>query len=137
MSSNQQVLALAKYRIQQAKESLNEAEILQREQAWRGTINRAYYAMFYAVSALTVVQDYSTSKHAGVIAFFDREYVKTGIFSREFSKKLHLAFERRQVQDYGEFITVDETMGQETLIDALEFVDAIETYLVGTIFPEL
>jgi uncharacterized protein (UPF0332 family) len=31
--------------------------------------------MFYAVLSLTVVQGYSTSKHAGVIAFFDREYV--------------------------------------------------------------
>jgi uncharacterized protein (UPF0332 family) len=137
VSGSQQVLALAKYRIQQAKEALNEAEILQREQAWRGAINRAYYAMFYAVSALTVVQGHSTSKHAGMIAFFDREYVKTGIFSKEFSRKLHLAFEQRQVQDYGEFIVVDETMGQESLTDALEFVDIIETYLIGTIFPEL
>jgi len=137
VSSNQQVLALARYRIQQANESLNEAEILQREQAWRGAINRAYYAMYYAVTALTVVQGYSTSKHAGVIAFFDQQYVKTGTFSKDLSKKLHLAFERRQVQDYGEFIIVDEAMGQETLADALEFVDIIETYLISTIFPEL
>ena len=34
-------------------------------------------------------------------------------------------------------IVVDETMGQETLTDALEFVDAIETFLIGTVFSEL
>jgi uncharacterized protein (UPF0332 family) len=134
---NKQVLALARYRLQQAHEALHEAEILQREQAWRGTINRAYYAMFYTVLALTVVQEFSTSKHAGVIAFFDREYVKTGIFPKETSKKLHLAFERRQVQDYGEFIIVDDSMAQETLTDAAVFVNLIETHLIGTVFPDL
>jgi len=135
--SKQQVLALARYRLQQGREALSEAEILHRERAWRGAINRAYYAMFYAVLSLTVVQGYSTSKHAGVIAFFDREYVKTGIFPKELSQKLHLAFERRQVQDYGEFIVVDEAMAQDTLTDAANFVDEIETYLVSIIFPEL
>lgn len=134
---NSQVLALARYRLEQAHEALREAEILHREEAWRGAVNRAYYAMFYAILALTVVQEFSTSKHAGVIAFFDREYVKTGIFPKEASKKLHLAFERRQVQDYGEFIVVDESMAQETLTDAASFVDQIETYLIGSIFPDL
>ena len=86
MSSNQQVLALARYRIQQANESLNEAEILQREQAWRGAINRAYYAMYYAVTALTVVQGYSTSKHAGVIAFFEAICKNWHIFQGSFQK---------------------------------------------------
>ena len=48
---DRQVLALARYRLQQAQEALHEAEILHREQAWRGTVNRAYYAMFYAILA--------------------------------------------------------------------------------------
>ena len=135
--SNQQVLALARYRLQQAHDSLHEAEILLRERSWRGAMNREYYAMFYAVLALTVVKGFSTSKHTGVIAFFNREYVKPGIFSKKFSKMLHLAFEQRQVQDYGEFIVGDEAMAQDTLTDAVEFVDTIETYLIGSVFPNL
>jgi uncharacterized protein (UPF0332 family) len=135
--SQQQVVALARYRLQQAHEALHEAEILHQSEAWRGAINRAYYAMFYAVLSLTVVAGYSTSKHAGVIAFFDREYVKPGVFPKMLSQKLHLAFDRRQVQDYGEFIVADEMMSQETLSDATELVDQIETYLIGDIFPNL
>jgi uncharacterized protein (UPF0332 family) len=133
--NDSQVVALAKYRLEQARESIREAEILFREEAWRGTINRAYYSMFYAVLSLTVVHGYSTSKHAGVIAFFDREFVKTGVFPKERSKQLHLAFERRQTQDYGEFVIVDEDIAQETLENAIKFVDQLETHLISTIFP--
>jgi hypothetical protein len=63
--------------------------------------------------------------------------VKAGIFPKEASKKLHLAFDRRQVQDYGEFTVVDKSMAQETLTDATDLVDLIETYLIGTVFPGL
>jgi uncharacterized protein (UPF0332 family) len=135
--SKSQTLSLARYRLQQAHEALKDAQILHREEAWRGAVNRAYYAMFYAVLSLTVIREYSTSKHAGVMAFFDREYIKPGVFSKELSQKLHLAFERRQVQDYGEFIVADEAISQETLTDATSFVDRVETYLISTVFPDL
>lgn len=135
--SYQQVIQLARYRIQQAKDTLKEAEILAGEQSWRGAINRAYYAMFYAVLALTVVKGFSTSKHTGVLAFFDRDYIKPGILPITLSKQIHLAFERRQAQDYGEFIFVDEAIAQETICSAIEFVDAIDTYLIGSVFPGL
>jgi uncharacterized protein (UPF0332 family) len=39
---------LIRYRLEQAKETLREADILAREGMWHGVINRAYYAMFYA-----------------------------------------------------------------------------------------
>jgi uncharacterized protein (UPF0332 family) len=132
-----QIVQLAQYRLQQANETLKEAEILAGEHHWRGSINRAYYAMFYAVLALTTVKRFSTSKHAGVLAFFDREYIKPGIFPKSLSKRLHLAFECRQAQDYGEFIVVDDVIAQEILSSALEFVDTIETYLSGSVFPGL
>ncbi|MBL7161605.1 MAG: HEPN domain-containing protein [Anaerolineales bacterium] len=133
---DRQILELSKYRVQQAHETLHEAEILFREGAWRGAVNRSYYAMFYAALALVTVRSYSTSKHAGVIAFFDREFIKTGIFPKELSRNFHLAFDQRQVQDYGEFTVINDTLAQETLANAITFVDAIETYLIGTVFPK-
>jgi uncharacterized protein (UPF0332 family) len=93
--------------------------------------------MFYSVLALTVVKGFSTSKHTGVLAFFDRDYIKPGILPKTLSKNLHLAFERRQAQDYGEFIIVDDAVAQETLSSADEFVDTIDTYLSGSVFPGL
>ena len=135
--NHQQVIRLAQYRIQQAKETLDEADVLAQVRSWRGVINRAYYAMFYAVLALTVVEGFTATKHTGVLAFFDRSFIKTGIFSKDLSRQLHLAFERRQAQDYGEFTVIDETIAQETFHNAVNFVDAIDTHLSGSVFPEL
>ena len=41
------------------------------------------------------------------------------------------------MQDYGEFSIVDQDIAEKTLTDAQAFVDAIETYLIGTIYPGL
>jgi uncharacterized protein (UPF0332 family) len=117
------------YRMEQAHESLREATILRAAEAQRGAINRAYYAMFYALFALLATRQLGTSKHSGAISLFDREFVKTGVFPLALSKSLHLAFDRRQVHDYGEMIELDFAMVDETIADANAFVNAIEQYL--------
>jgi len=91
---------LSKYRIEQAEESLAEAELLFNSgQGFRGAVNRAYYGMFYAALALLAKTGKASSKHSGIIALFDENYVKQGIFSKELSKALHRAFEFRQMSD--------------------------------------
>lgn len=127
--SEDQLAALLEYRIQQANETLHEAEILFNESAYRGTINRAYYAMFYSVLALLATKKLGTSKHSGVIGLFDREFVKTGLFTRDLSRSLRLAFDCRQTHDYGELIEIDEQIAQETLNDTKTFITAVESYL--------
>ncbi len=127
--SEDQLAALLEYRIQQANETLHEAEILFNQSAYRGTINRAYYAMFYSVLALLATKKLGTSKHSGVIGLFDREFVKTGLFTRDLSRSLRLAFDRRQTHDYGELIEIDEQIAQETLNDTKTFITAVESYL--------
>lgn len=119
-------------RLQQAKDSLKEAETLYQAGLLRGVINRAYYAMFYVVLALAVLRQETTSKHSSVIAFFDREYVKTGIFPRELSKSLHLSFQRRQENDYGDVFLVNEEEAHQALLEAHTFVENVEIYLKST-----
>ena len=125
----EQLKALVSYRLEQSEETLREAEILLNETALRGTINRAYYAMFYAVLALLATKQIGTSKHSAIIASFDREYVKTGTFPREMSRSLHLAFDRRQTHDYGEIIEIDRQVAEEALAGARTFVRSVEDYL--------
>ncbi|MEJ2212133.1 MAG: HEPN domain-containing protein [Anaerolineae bacterium] len=124
-----QLEALLRYRINQAHETLEEARILLDRATVRGGLNRAYYAMFYALLALLATHRLGTSKHGSTIALFDREFVRTGIFSRELSRGLHLAFDRRQKHDYGQVVPVTREMAEETLQDARTFVVAIETHL--------
>lgn len=127
--SKDQLTALLQYRMKQANETFQEAEILFKQSAYRGTINRAYYAMFYSVLALLAIRKLGTSKHSGVIGLFDREFVKTGVFPRDLSRTLRLTFDRRQTHDYGELIEIDAQIAQETLNDAKVFISAVESYL--------
>jgi len=74
--------ALVGYRLAQADEALEAARILLDADSLRASVNRAYYAMFYAILALMAVEREGTSKHAGVISFFNRAFVRTGQFPK-------------------------------------------------------
>ena len=129
MNPEEQLEALIHYRLEQAHETLREAEILLEEAALRGTTNRAYYAMFYALLALLATKQLGTSKHSGALRLFDREFVKPALLPQELSKSLRLAFNRRQTHDYGEMIDIDQQLAEEAVTEAKAFVAAIETYL--------
>jgi uncharacterized protein (UPF0332 family) len=97
------------YRLGQAEESLLAARVLYEKGLPRQSLNRAYYAMFYAVLALLATRKRETSKHSGAIALFDVEYVKPGIFAKNFSQWLHEAFDLRQRSDYApDFVVTPE-----------------------------
>lgn len=129
MSDNPQANLIA-FRLDQADESIQEAKILAQASLWRGAINRAYYAMFYSVLALAVIKQQPTSKHSGVIAFFDKDYVRTGIFPKELSRYLHFAFERRQNSDYGEIFSANQEEAKRAIVEAEEFVEKVKDYLL-------
>jgi uncharacterized protein (UPF0332 family) len=74
------------YRLQRADESIQEAKTLALNSLWLGTINRAYYAMFFTALALVVQKQQLISKQSDVIAFFDKEFVRNGIFLKELSR---------------------------------------------------
>jgi uncharacterized protein (UPF0332 family) len=118
-----------RYRLEQAIETLREARLLLDQSAWRGAQNRAYYAMFYAVLALLATRQLGSSKHSGVLALFDREFIKPGLFPTELSRSLRLAFTRRQSWDYGEVEILDPGEITEMVEGAKLFVSAIEEFL--------
>ncbi|NOY69312.1 MAG: HEPN domain-containing protein [Deltaproteobacteria bacterium] len=92
---------LVKYRLDQARESLSDAKfIFNGNRSPLGVINRSYYAVFYASLALLQKTGKVPRKHSGVISLFDHEFVKQGIFPKQFSKILHPLFTARQVSDY-------------------------------------
>jgi uncharacterized protein (UPF0332 family) len=130
------LLDLSNYRLTQARDSLREADVLLREgMSLRSVMNRLYYAMFYAVLALLQTRQLGTSKHSGAIALFDREFVKSGVFPREFSKVLHRAFELRQKGDYTEESELNLSDIEEIRPVAEEFVSKAMT-VVNCCLPQ-
>lgn len=119
--------ALIKYRLDQAKETLLDAKVLyEHERRPASIVNRAYYAMFYATLALLVTIDKTSSKHIGVISFFDSEFVKKNIFPKEMSRMLHQAFDMRQEGDYENPDKIDRERATEVLKDAEDFLRSIQ-----------
>ncbi|MEA2007495.1 MAG: HEPN domain-containing protein [Chloroflexota bacterium] len=121
---------LISYRMEQAQETLKDAHLLfTREGSLRSVLNRAYYAMFYATVALLVTIEKGSSKHSGVIALFDRYFVKPGAFPKAMSKAIHKAFDLRQIGDYRELIQLHRQQVEEVLQSANQFVEDIEEYM--------
>lgn len=117
------------YRLKQAEETLADAEAMLRNGlSPRSIINRAYYAMFYAVIALFLKSDIriKTSKHGGLISIFDKDFVLTGKIGKRYSRILHDVFDARQEGDYKEFADVSPIEAAEYVTLAREFLDCIK-----------
>jgi uncharacterized protein (UPF0332 family) len=126
---NEQTAALITYRMQEAKDAREEAEILLHNGKLRGALNRVYYAMFYATLALLASRQLTASKHSGVISLFHKEFVKTGIVSPETAKFFDIAFDLRNKIDYREFVVPDESVVHELLKESAIFIQAVESII--------
>lgn len=122
----EEIKVLVTYRLERAKESLDEAELLLREGHTNTYVNRLYYACFYAVSALLVMNGLSSSKHSGVRSLFHKNFVRTGKVNQEFGKLYNKLFNRRQKGDYSDLIRFEKDEVDEWYKDAKAFVEAIE-----------
>ena len=137
MTVKEKQILLARYRLKQAEESVDEAIfLLSGKKSARSIINRAYYAMFYAVLALLIFEDYASSKHAGVISYFNKRFIKGGIFSEEIGRSINNAFELRQRGDYREYVEFTcEEIGP-FIEKARSFVQEVKGYLERVVFGE-
>lgn len=85
--------------------------------------------MFTAVRALLAAEGQDFSRHAGVIAYFQKEYVKTGKFDKKYSKYISQAFQMRNNTDYTDFFLVSLRDAEEQYGRAEAFVKAMEEFL--------
>lgn len=122
----QELLVLAKHRLEEAKDSIEEASLLLQGGKTRGSMNRVYYAMFYSVLALLATKKLSASKHSGVISLFHKEFVKNGFFPKDIARFLDLSFDLRIKSDYRDFITIEKTHVEELLEKAVLFLKETE-----------
>ena len=69
---------LIAYRIQRARDTVEEVKMAIEHGRFPLAENRMYYSMFYMVMALAITHDYSTSKHTQLLGWFNKEFVRTG-----------------------------------------------------------
>ena len=97
---------------------------------WDFAVSRAYYAAFYAVQAALLTKELSFSKHSSTLGAFNRHFVKTGIFPKEFTKSLNRLFQNRQIGDYDFEPIITERDAVCDIEKAQEILDAIRNLLI-------
>lgn len=81
---------LAHYRLEIAKKDLHAAIILMKEQEYRGANNRAYYAIYHAISAVHALDKKSYKRHKDTLANLIKTMSKLKFFPRLSAGKLQL-----------------------------------------------
>lgn len=120
---------LAKHRIETANEKLQASELLLNGGLYKDSIGRSYYAIFSATRAVLALDSKDFSRHAGVIACFQKDYVKEGVFDKQYSKILMEAFQIRNKSDYDDYYIASKSDAQEQLEKAKMFYREIKKYI--------
>jgi uncharacterized protein (UPF0332 family) len=122
---------LIQYRLARSKETLEEARLLYAAGHYNASLNRLYYACFYAVLALLQTKGLFSRKHSGVRALFNTAFIQTGEIEKEWSRFYADLFESRQEGDYEEFVRVEKEYVQAKLLESERFVQMISQKLVS------
>ena len=91
--------AEAKIYLNRAHQDLQAVQSIFGDGFYHIAVSRAYYAMFYAATALLASKDIARSKHSGVISAFGEYFVKTGLVETEYARILAHAFNLRLGSD--------------------------------------
>jgi uncharacterized protein (UPF0332 family) len=117
---------LISYRIKRAFETMKEAETMIENEFWNASVNRIYYACFYAVSALLLKKGIDSSTHKGIRQMFGLHCVQTGLVSKDLARFFSDLYDRRQTGDYDDFVIFDKETTHSLLKFGNEFLIEIK-----------
>ena len=120
---------LGKYRLQRAKETLLTAESNLSNGQYVDSLNRSYYAVFHAIRAVNSLLGFDSKKHSGVIAFFNKNFVKSGVFDKSMADIIKGTSLFRTRSDYEDFFIASRHDAETQLSNAKIFVNAVSDFL--------
>ncbi len=124
MTQDEARQAMVGYWLEQADEALAVADIARALGRTRSAINRAYYAAFYAASAVLLNDGKTFERHSGVQRAFHQHMVHTGKVRGELGPLYDRLFALRLKVDYVAFTEVSaEEVG--TLIEGARELVAV------------
>ena len=119
------------YRIRSAIETLGVSALCLKSQHYKDSINRSYYAAFYAVKAVLALEEVDFKRHKDAVAYFNKTYVATDIFPREIGKKLGRLKQEREISDYDDFYIASAADATEQYAAAGFIITEVKQYLDG------
>ena len=121
--------ALVQYRIERARQTLQEAKYMTDGRYYNAAVNRLYYACYYAASALLIANSIDASSHSGVKTMLSLHFVKPGLLALEHGATFGNLFDKRHSSDYDDFAYSDLATLEFLTPRAEAFVQAVEDLL--------
>ncbi|NJN98132.1 MAG: HEPN domain-containing protein [Anaerolineales bacterium] len=112
-----------------AEQALHTAQVNFEVGDFRATVNRAYYAIFYAANAMLLTIGEERRKHSGVISAFRSHFIKSGPIESEYSNIYGETLTIREDADYAIEIPIFADAAELSLNQARRFVQRISEYL--------
>ncbi|QJW88050.1 HEPN domain-containing protein [Spirosoma taeanense] len=123
-------------RLYEASQALERAEETLQESAYNleggfpvVTVNRAYYAVFYCLTALLHTEGVYTKRHSGAHGKFHELFVRTNRFPAEAAQWAQFVFQLRQAGDYDLEADITDEQAQLALAYARQFFTLAQQYI--------
>jgi len=115
--------------IEKAESKLKTAHIDFDNGQYDDAVSRAYYAVYHILTAALFQKNLVFSSHSQTIGAFNREFVKTGIFPKEFTAMIQALLEERQSGDYDVASHTDKETAERGISDAETIVRTIKVHI--------
>ena len=119
--SDEERRIMVELEIERAEKIVQQFAVLQEQKFWDTLVNRMYYAIFHAVSALLIHNAIQVHTHRGALIAFNKEFVRTGVFSAEEGHLFSQLEGLRERGDYNCFIDATE----EEIVPMIEPLKAL------------
>lgn len=119
---------LARYRLETAKSDLRSAKLLFEAEEYRGANNRAYYAIYHAISAVHALAGKAYKRHKDALSNFNKNYVHSEVFPKTYGRRIADAEEIRHASDYDDFYVATKSEVEKQIDTAMELTELVEKY---------
>ena len=123
--------AVVSLRLDNARQTLEDAKFIANNKLWKAAANRLYYACYYAASALMIRFGFEAKTHTGIIRLLGLHFISKNLISNELGDVYYKLFSLRQKGDYDDWIVVKESDIIPQIEPAEKFITEIEKLITN------
>ncbi|HCT92564.1 MAG TPA: DNA-binding protein [Lachnospiraceae bacterium] len=120
---------LAQYKLAQAKDDLETANILLNAGKYKAANNRAYYCCFHSIGAILALEPIAFKRHKDTLSYFNKNYVRTEYFPKDMGRKISRLEIIRHKSDYDTFYIASKEETIQQIRTAQELTALTEDFL--------
>lgn len=120
---------VAQYKLEQAKDDLDTANLLLEAGKYKAANNRAYYSCYHAIDSVLALEPKAFKRHKDTLAYFNKNYVHSEVFPKELGRKISRLEVIRHKSDYDSFYIASREEAREQIDVASMVVASVEEYI--------